>query len=289
MNNKIPKVILLVEDEILIAMVQKKFLEQYGYNVITIETGEKAVEILKSDMKISEICLLPDSRKIPLEKFGYKVIMVDSAERAVNAYKANDNIDLVLMDIDLGKGMDGTEAAEIILKHRNIPIVFLSSHTEQEIVEKTEKITSYGYVVKNSNITVLDASIKMAFKLFDANEKIQIELLERKKADEMLSVSETRYRLLFETTKEGILILDAKTGMILDVNPFLINLLGYSYNLLMGKTIWDIGFLKDVVGNKDKFLELQINMRVMKICRSKQLMEKLLKSSSLAMYLKFLI
>ena len=110
MNNKIPKVILLVEDEILIAMVQKKFLEQYGYNVITIETGEKAVEILKSDMKISEICLLPDSRKIPLEKFGYKVIMVDSAERAVNAYKANDNIDLVLMDIDLGKGMDGTEA-----------------------------------------------------------------------------------------------------------------------------------------------------------------------------------
>ena len=45
MNNKIPKVILLVEDEILIAMVQKKFLEQYGYNVITIETGEKAVEI----------------------------------------------------------------------------------------------------------------------------------------------------------------------------------------------------------------------------------------------------
>ena len=259
MNNKIPKVILLVEDEILIAMVQKKFLEQYGYNVITIETGEKAVEILKSDMKISEICLLPDSRKIPLEKFGYKVIMVDSAERAVNAYKANDNIDLVLMDIDLGKGMDGTEAAEIILKHRNIPIVFLSSHTEQEIVEKTEKITSYGYVVKNSNITVLDASIKMAFKLFDANEKIQIELLERKKADEMLSVSETRYRLLFETTKEGILILDAKTGMILDVNPFLINLLGYSYNLLMGKTIWDIGFLKDVVGNKDKFLELQKN------------------------------
>ena len=102
----------------------------------------------------------------------------------------------------------------------------------------------------------------MAFKLFDANKKIQIELYERKKADEMLRASETKYRLFFETTKEGILILDAETGMILDVNPFLLNLLGYSYDLLMGKTIWDIGFLKDIVGNKDKFLELQQNKYV---------------------------
>jgi PAS domain S-box-containing protein len=258
MGSENQKLILLVEDEILIALVQKKFLEQYGYNVITIDTGEKAVEILKKGNDIG-LALVPESKKIPLENFGYKIITVNTAEKAVKVFEENDDIDLVLMDIDLGKGMDGTQAAEIILKHRNIPIVFLSSHTEPDIVEKTEKITSYGYVVKNSTITVLDASIKMAFKLFDANEKIKTELLERKKADEMLRTSEARYRLLFETTKEGILILDAETGMILDVNPFLINLLGYSYDLLMGKTIWDIGFLKDIVGNKDKFLELQKN------------------------------
>lgn len=72
------------------------------------------------------------------------------------------------MDIGLGPGLDGTEVAEIIFKNRDIPIVFLSSHTEPEIVAKTEKITSYGYVVKGSGNTVLDASIKMAFKLFDA-------------------------------------------------------------------------------------------------------------------------
>ena len=51
--------------------------------------------------------------------------------------------------------------------------MFLSSHTEPDVVEKTENITSYGYVVKNSGITVLDASIKMAFKLFNANSKIK--------------------------------------------------------------------------------------------------------------------
>lgn len=262
MRDENQKLILLVEDELLIAMVQKKFLEQYGYKVITIDTGEKAIQILKKDEDVAQLVMLPDSKKVPLENFGYKVILANTADQAVNAFKENDSIDLVLMDIDLGKGIDGTQTAEIILKHRDIPIVFLSSHMEPEVVEKTEKITSYGYVVKNSSITVLDASIKMAFKLFDANKKIQIELYERKKADEMLRASETKYRLFFETTKEGILILDAETGMILDVNPFLLNLLGYSYDLLMGKTIWDIGFLKDIVGNKDKFLELQQNKYV---------------------------
>jgi len=59
------------------------------------------------------------------------------------------------------------------LSKNDIPVVFLSSHTEPEIVEKTERITSYGYVVKNSTITVLDASIKMAFKLFNTREHLK--------------------------------------------------------------------------------------------------------------------
>jgi len=250
------KTILLVEDEAIIAMSQKMFLEKYGYKVMTIDTGEKAVEIMKQDADI-EIAFLPDSKKIPLERFGYQVILAHSAEKAVELFSADDRIDLVLMDIDLGQGMDGTQAAQIILNRREIPILFLSSHTEPEIVSKTENITSYGYVVKNSSITVLDASIKMAFKLFEANKKLRNELQERKRIDERLLASETRYRRLFETTQEGILILDAETGMIVDVNPFLINLLGYSHELFMGKTIWDLGFLKDIIGNQEKFLELK--------------------------------
>ena len=127
------KVLLLVEDEFLIAMGKQQELEEYGYKVIHTNTGEKAV-------KLSE---------------------------------ENSEIDLILMDIDLGCGMDGTEAAELILKEIDIPILFMSSHTEKQIVEKTEGITAYGYVVKSSNITVLDASIKMAFKLFNANKRTE--------------------------------------------------------------------------------------------------------------------
>ncbi len=256
MKNDNKKTILLVEDEALIAMSQKMYLEQYGYNVVTINTGEKAVQILTDNSSI-ELIMLPDSKKAHLENFGYNVIMASTADKAIEEFKNNDDIDIVLMDIDLGKGMDGTQAAEIILKQREIPILFLSSHTEPEIVEKTEKITSYGYVVKDSSITVLDASIKMAFKLFNANKKITNELYERKIVNEKMHVTEIRYRRLFETTQEGILILNAESGMIIDVNPYLIKLLGFSFDMFMGKTIWDIGFLKDIVGNKDKFLELQ--------------------------------
>jgi len=78
-----------------------------------------------------------------------------------------------------------------------------------------------------------------------------------KKAEEALLASEIRYRRLFESAKDGILILDAETGKIVDVNPFLIDLLGFTYEELTEKTIWEIGSFKDIISNHDKFLELQ--------------------------------
>jgi PAS domain S-box-containing protein len=69
--------------------------------------------------------------------------------------------------------------------------------------------------------------------------------------------SELRYRRLFETAQNGILILDAKTGMVVDVNPFLTKMLGYSHAAFLGKKIWELGFFKDIVGNEANFAELQ--------------------------------
>jgi len=108
-----------------------------------------------------------------LEKIGYHVITANTGVTAIQTVDQNPEIDLILMDINLGHGIDGTEAAKIILSRHNIPLVFLSSHTEKEIVEKTEQITSYGYIVKQSGLTVLDVSLKMAFKLFEANQNLR--------------------------------------------------------------------------------------------------------------------
>ena len=74
---------------------------------------------------------------------------------------------------------------------------------------------------------------------------------------EDLLASEIRYRRLFESAKDGILILDAETGKIIDVNPFLTNLLGFSKEEFIEKEIWEIGFFKDIASNKIKFSELQ--------------------------------
>src|SRR6202171_4182072 len=80
---------------------------------------------------------------------------------------------------------------------------------------------------------------------------------EPKHSEEALRASELRYRRLFETAKDGILILDAKTEQITDVNPFLVNLLGYSHDEFIGTPLWEIGPFKDIKECKLAFLELQ--------------------------------
>jgi two-component system CheB/CheR fusion protein len=83
------------------------------------------------------------------------------------------------------------------------------------------------------------------------------DITKTRSAEEALTVLGTRYRSIFESAKDGILILNAETGKIVDVNPFLITLLGYSKEQFIEKAIWEIGLFKDIVANKDKFSELQ--------------------------------
>lgn len=125
------KKILLVEDEVIIAMAEMTVLKKNGFEAINATSGEEALEILKND----------------------------------------DSIDLILMDFALGKGMSGAETAEEILKTKNIPIIFLTSHFEREIVERVRHINRYGYVIKNSGETFLISSIEMALNLFEAQRK----------------------------------------------------------------------------------------------------------------------
>jgi diguanylate cyclase (GGDEF)-like protein/PAS domain S-box-containing protein len=80
----------------------------------------------------------------------------------------------------------------------------------------------------------------------------------RKRTEQALRESETRYRRLFETAKDGILLLDAVSGQIADVNPFLIELLGYTREELLGKKLWEIGPFKDAVASQTAFQELQL-------------------------------
>ena len=80
--------------------------------------------------------------------------------------------------------------------------------------------------------------------------------------DEALRKSELRYRRLFETAQDGILILDAKTGAIVDANPFFLDMLGYRFDGLIGKHLWEMGEFNDPPASKAGFATLRDNKYV---------------------------
>ncbi|MCC6275315.1 MAG: PAS domain S-box protein, partial [Leptospiraceae bacterium] len=122
------KKILLVEDMPVIALKMEAILRDFGYDVLIARTGESALELFFSD----------------------------------------NGIHLVLMDIDLGKGISGIETAIRILEKKEIPIIFLTSYADNEVVEKVRGVTRYGYLLKESGDSVLRSTIEMALDLFES-------------------------------------------------------------------------------------------------------------------------
>lgn len=125
-----------------------------------------------------------------------------------------------------------------------------------------------GLAAESQNIKVADKNKKRwfhnwAYPIFDEERQLahviiqHTDITKRKKEQEMLGDSEARYRRLFESAKDGILILDAESGQIVDVNPYLIQMLGYSYDELIGKELWEIGVFKSIAESKEAFIELQ--------------------------------
>jgi PAS domain S-box-containing protein len=187
MNVENQKTILLVEDELLVALNQKQALERHGYKVITAKNGEKALEIAE---------LSPE-------------------------------IDLVLMDICLGEGIDGAETAEHIISKRDLPLIFLTSHIEPEIVCKTDNIKSYGYIVKSSGETVLLASVRMALRLYE-----NISFGQQKHSEAL--PGEEKYRSIFTSVPYGLMVVDRETATITDCNDAAGRMYGYSPDELAG-------------------------------------------------------
>ena len=216
--NKNQKTILLVEDDPIVAVSESMKLEDCSYNVIHVPNGHKAIEVVNNNKPA---------------------------------------IDLILMDINLGNNLDGAETAKTILKNHDVPLLFLSNHTESDIVDKTDGIPFYGYVVKDSGLKVLNASMKMAFRLHETNQNLIKQKNETDSKKKKLQMYEKRYRRLFESAKDGIIILNADNGVIVDVNPYLINMLGYSKEQFLSKHIWDIGTKENVIISKQMYKELQ--------------------------------
>ncbi len=123
-----------------------------------------------------------------------------------------------------------------------------------QIKEVEEKYLAQGKEqwVRTTKVPVRDAggTVTAVLGLFE-------DITERRRAQEALEASERRYRRLFEAARDGILILDAGTGQIVDVNPFLLELTGYSREDFLGKHLWEMGSFKDVTASRESFARLQ--------------------------------
>ena len=133
------------------------------------EQQQKTILLVEDDLIVALI------EKNSFEKNGYIVLIARSGEEAISIFKKNNAIDLVLMDIDLGDGINGAQAAEIILNDHEVPLIFLSDKPESEAAKIIGKIPSCGFVSKNSATGVLNETIKRALKLFYSNSKNKYE------------------------------------------------------------------------------------------------------------------
>jgi PAS domain S-box-containing protein len=157
--------------------------------------------------------------------------------------------DLILSDYEL-PSFDGLEALRIAKeKCPDVPFILVTGKLGEEFVIETLKKGLTDYVLKG-NLKRLVPVINRALE-----ETVDYEKLKKTQSD--LLFSERRYRRLFETAKDGIILLNADTGQIEDINPFLIEMLGYSHEECLGKKLWEIGSFKNIPETQKLFGDLQ--------------------------------
>jgi PAS domain S-box-containing protein len=132
-----------------------------------------------------------------------------------------------------------------------IPFIIVSGEIDLNLAVSLIKTGAHDYVQKSELVRLVPA-IQRVLRETEF-------YYERKRMEHALKASEARYRRLFETAQDGILILDEESGHIMDANPFLVDMLGYSREHCLGKKLWEIGAFTDIEACKASFAELQKN------------------------------
>jgi PAS domain S-box-containing protein len=161
--------------------------------------------------------------------------------------------EIVFLDLGLPDSQ-GLETYEAVRRAQpRLPVIILSGTRDEELAVRAVKTGAQDYLFKGEatgDLIVRAARYAMARAMTENA---------LRDSEAALHESELRYRRLFESARDGILILDAETGRIIDVNPYLIGMLGFSHEQFTGKNVWELGAFKDIVANRDKFLELRRN------------------------------
>ncbi len=191
------KSILLVEDSHFIAMVVGGFLKKYGFDIYNTVSGEEAVEKACGEL----------------------------------------HPDLILMDIELAGRMNGIEAARVIIKRKEIPIIFLTANATDEIIEQIRNVNAYGFIEKGMDNAALLATIEMALKLHSVKEEIK--------------EKETILNAVINSVRDAIVMVD-RNGAVTLWNPAANQLFGYTKEEILGKDLHKVMGLSELSYNRYK-------------------------------------
>lgn len=156
-----------------------------------------------------------------LSDIGYESINCRYGEEALNKAKEYNPI-IILMDIMLAGEMSGIDAANTIREELDIPVIFLSAYSNDELIHSAKKAHPYGYIIKPFDAKILKINLDMAFA--------------RHYHDKMVKSSEERYRNIFENIQD-VYFETAVNGIILELSPSIENYYHYTREELIGKNV----------------------------------------------------
>jgi diguanylate cyclase (GGDEF)-like protein/PAS domain S-box-containing protein len=186
-----------------------------------------------------------------LEDHSFQVMVAQDGEEGIERAQFVQP-DLILLDVMM-PGVGGFETCrrlKAIESTRDIPVIFMTALAD--IGDKVAGFAAGGvdYVTKPFQIEELLARITTHLTLRVAQQQLAAQNM-------LLQASAIRYRSLFETAKDGILLIDFENGQVTDVNTSAINLLGYGRDHFLNQKLWDIQPFKDIPTCQTAFAELQ--------------------------------
>jgi PAS domain S-box-containing protein len=189
---------------------------------------------------------------------GYVSIESTTDPNKVCELHRKNRYDLILLDLQM-PGLDGFQVMEGLKEIENggyLSVLVITAQPDHKL--RALKAGAKDFVSK---------PFDFAEVLMRVHNLLEVRLLHRKaemraeqaetRSEQAIRNSELRYRRLFETAQDGILILDAETGQVVDANPFMKHLLGYSQEEILGRKLWEIGPFKGAAASKMAFAELQ--------------------------------
>ncbi len=181
-------------------------------------TGRSKIQIVEDEL------IVATDLKDSLSSMGYNVTCIASTGKDAVESARKDHPNLVLMDIRLKGKMDGIEAADIIRKELNIPVVYLTANRDMSMLEKAKRTEPFGFLVKPFDSHELMSTIETA--------------IYRHKMEMRLQESEQRFRSLVENAADAFYVCD-EAGRLVDANEAACQALGYKLEELLSLKISD--------------------------------------------------